>query len=97
MRVRADRTLGAVRPLWDDLGVVDDVVYVLGGGGRLGAAEVGMLSALAEAGIRPDRVLGTSIGAINGAAAALDPTPEGIATLRAMWEGLDRAGCSAGG
>src|ERR1700710_1858203 len=37
------------------------VAFVLGGGGVLGAAEVGMARALTEAGIRPDLVLGTSI------------------------------------
>ena len=51
--------------------------FVLGGGGVLGAAEVGMARALLEAGIRPDLVCGTSVGAINGAAIAADPTPEG--------------------
>ncbi|MGO9218661.1 MAG: patatin-like phospholipase family protein, partial [Streptosporangiaceae bacterium] len=38
--------------------------FVLGGGGILGAHEVGMLRALSEAGIRPDLVVGTSVGAI---------------------------------
>src|ERR1700760_2472203 len=47
--------------------------YVLGGGGLLGAHEVGMLRALSEAGIRPDMVVGTSIGAVNGAFVAADP------------------------
>lgn len=47
--------------------------FVLGGGGLLGAHEVGMLRALSEAGIRPDLVVGTSIGAINGAFVAADP------------------------
>ena len=47
--------------------------FVLGGGGVLGASEVGMLRALAEAGIRPDLVVGTSIGAINGVFVAYDP------------------------
>jgi NTE family protein len=47
--------------------------FALGGGGVLGAHEVGMLRALAEAGIRPDLVVGTSIGAINGAFVAADP------------------------
>ena len=40
--------------------------FVLGGGGLLGAHEVGMLRALAAAGVRPDLVVGTSIGALNG-------------------------------
>ena len=41
--------------------------FVLGGGGVLGAYEVGMLRALSEAGITPDVVVGTSVGAINAA------------------------------
>jgi NTE family protein len=47
--------------------------FVLGGGGLLGGHEVGMLAALADAGIHPDLVLGTSIGAINGVFVAADP------------------------
>src|SRR5260370_30208710 len=60
--------------------------FVLGGGGLLGAHEVGMLRALTEAGIRPDLVVGTSIGAINGVLVAADP--EGAAArLSRMWQG----------
>ena len=44
--------------------------FVLGGGGVLGAAEVGMLRALFEVEITPDLVLGTSVGALNGAMVA---------------------------
>ena len=62
--------------------------FVLGGGGVLGAAEVGMARALLEAGVRPDLVCGTSVGAINGAAIAADPTPEGAQRLLAIWETL---------
>jgi predicted acylesterase/phospholipase RssA len=62
--------------------------FVLGGGGVLGAAEVGMARALLEAGICPDLVCGTSIGAINGAAIAADPTPEGVKRLLAIWDTL---------
>ena len=47
--------------------------FVLGGGGLLGAHEVGMLRALAEAGVKPDLVVGTSIGALNGVFVAADP------------------------
>jgi len=58
--------------------------FVLGGGGLLGGYEVGMLAALADAGIRPDLVLGTSIGAINGVFVAADP--DGAAKqLEAVW------------
>src|SRR3954468_21264165 len=60
--------------------------FVLGGGGGpLGAHEVGMLGALAQREIVPDLVLGTSVGAINGAAFAADPTAEGVERLTAMW------------
>ena len=38
--------------------------YVLGGGGVLGAVEVGMLRALLERDLTPDLVLGTSVGAL---------------------------------
>src|SRR6478752_8399805 len=62
--------------------------FVLGGGGVLGAAEVGMARALLETGIRPDLVCGTSIGAINGAAIAADPTPDGAKGLLAIWDAL---------
>jgi NTE family protein len=62
-----------------------NVAFVLGGGGRWGAVEVGMLRALVDAGIRPDLILGTSIGAFNGAAFAADPTPAGIETLNRLW------------
>jgi NTE family protein len=60
--------------------------FVLGGGGLLGAHEVGMLRALAEAGIRPDLILGTSVGAINGALLAADPSGA-VARLARMWQG----------
>jgi NTE family protein len=59
--------------------------FVLGGGGLLGAHEVGMLRALAEAGIRPDLVVGTSIGAINGAFVAADPAGS-AKRLAELWQ-----------
>lgn len=41
--------------------------FVLSGGANLGAAQAGMLAALDEAGVRPDLVVGASVGAVNGA------------------------------
>ena len=67
-----------------------------GGGGPLGAHEVGMLRALVERGIVPDLVLGTSVGAINGAAVAADPTPAGVERLTAMWLAIGRGDVFAG-
>jgi NTE family protein len=60
--------------------------FVLGGGGLLGAHEVGMLRALAEAGVRPDLIVGTSIGALNGVFVAADPD-RAAAVLGEMWQG----------
>ncbi|RYU10261.1 patatin-like phospholipase family protein [Nocardioides iriomotensis] len=60
--------------------------FVLGGGGLLGAVEVGMLRALFEAGVRPDLVLGTSVGALNGALVAADPGDGVIDRLVGLWQ-----------
>ena len=62
-----------------------DVAFVLSGGGNLGAMQIGMLKALSERGIVADQVLGCSVGALNGAAYASDPSPEGVAALEAAW------------
>jgi NTE family protein len=70
--------------------------FVLGGGGALGACEVGMLRALLEAGIKPDLVVGTSVGAINGAVVAADPTVEAAEQLAGLWAGLGRSGVFSG-
>ncbi|GAA3227481.1 patatin-like phospholipase family protein [Nonomuraea helvata] len=61
-----------------------ETAYVLGGGGVLGAHEVGMLQALDEAGIGPDLVVGTSVGALNGAVIAAAPS-EAVARLVSLW------------
>ncbi|MFG3280424.1 patatin-like phospholipase family protein [Streptomyces sp. NPDC048111] len=70
--------------------------FVLGGGGALGAYEVGMLRALIEAGIRPDLVVGTSVGAINGAAIAAEPTERAVRELADLWGSLGRSGVFSG-
>jgi NTE family protein len=59
--------------------------FVLGGGGKWGAVEVGMLRALVEAEIGPDLIVGTSIGAFNGAVFASSPDKTGIAKLEHLW------------
>lgn len=61
-----------------------EVAFVLGGGGVLGAHEVGMLQALAEAGIRPDLIVGTSVGALNGVFVAADPLAA-VPRLARVW------------
>jgi NTE family protein len=64
--------------------------FVLAGGGSLGAVQVGMASALLRAGIRPDRVYGSSMGAVNAAALAAQPTTAGVERLSAAWQQLSR-------
>ena len=44
-----------------------------------------MLRALAERDIKPDLVLGCSVGALNGAAYAADPTVAGVDRLEDLW------------
>ncbi|WP_063770886.1 patatin-like phospholipase family protein, partial [Streptacidiphilus neutrinimicus] len=51
----------------------------------LGACEVGMLRALLEAGIVPDLVVGTSVGAVNGAVVAASPTVAAVEGLADLW------------
>jgi NTE family protein len=75
---------------------VREIAFVLGGGGVLGAHEVGMLRALAEHGIRPDVVLGTSVGAINGAFFAADPTLAGVERLTELWRAVNLTDRSPG-
>lgn len=62
--------------------------FVLSGGGNLGAAQAGMLMALAEAGIVPDLIVGTSVGALNGAWIAGGNSAYELAQL---WRTLRRA------
>lgn len=63
---------------------------VLAGGGSFGAVQAGMLRALVAHGIVPDLVVGSSVGAINGAYFAGVPTAEGVAQLEAIWRSLRR-------
>jgi len=69
-----------------------DTAFVLGGGGLLGAVEVGMLRALLEAGVRPDLIVGTSVGALNGALVATDPEPRVVDRLVRLWESAAASG-----
>ncbi|MGH3914217.1 MAG: patatin-like phospholipase family protein [Pseudonocardiaceae bacterium] len=70
---------------------------VLGGGGVLGAVQVGMVRALVEAGVRPDLVLGTSIGALHGAVLAALPPEEVAGRLDELWRSPDAQALFAAG
>lgn len=63
---------------------------VLSGGGSLGAVQVGVLRALFESGVRPDLLVGCSVGALNAAFLAVDPTQARAQELEQVWRRLDR-------
>ena len=75
---------GTSRPLATDV----RPALVLSGGGLLGAVQVGVLKALFRGGLRPSMVVGTSVGALNGAFVAFKPDLVGIAELEAVWRDL---------
>jgi len=64
--------------------------FVFAGGSSLGAIQVGMLKALLAAGYVADMVVGSSVGAINAAWFAGNPTQEGVSKLEAIWRGIRR-------
>ena len=66
------------------------IVLVLQGGGALGAYQVGVYQALHEAGLEPDWVIGTSIGAINGAIIAGNAPQNRVARLDAFWGRIEQ-------
>src|ERR1051326_5544953 len=59
--------------------------FVLSGGANLGSIHVGMLRALLEEGVKPDIVVGTSIGAVNAAYLAADPCLDQVDRLHRLW------------
>ncbi|MFM9849465.1 MAG: patatin-like phospholipase family protein [Hyphomicrobiaceae bacterium] len=64
--------------------------FVFAGGGSLGAVQVGMLHALVAHGVKADFVVGSSVGAINGAYFAGNPTLDGVTKLEALWVAIRR-------
>ncbi|ACL63079.1 patatin-like phospholipase family protein [Methylobacterium nodulans] len=65
------------------------IVLVLQGGGALGAYQVGVYQALHEAGIEPDWIIGTSIGAINASLIAGNPVERRLERLHAFWNRVE--------
>jgi NTE family protein len=62
----------------------------LAGGASLGAIQAGMIDVLAAEGIRPDLIVGSSVGALNGAWLASNPWPAGAQTLCEVWLSVRR-------
>ena len=65
--------------------------FVFAGGGSLGAIQVGMLRVLLSCGVRPDLVVGASVGAMNASYFAGAPDAAGVAALERIWSGLRRS------
>jgi len=93
--------LNAARPVADaairerGLSVRDQIgqtktAFVFAGGGSFGAIQVGMLHSLIAHGISADMVVGSSVGALNGAFYAGDPTLSGVEKLGDIWRSLTR-------
>ncbi|ATY10529.1 patatin [Amycolatopsis sp. AA4] len=72
------------------------VAFVLGGGGSLGALQVGMLQALDEADIAPDLAVGTSVGSLNAAVLSL-AGDDRLRRLRDIWAHMTKAEAFPGG
>lgn len=66
------------------------IVLVLQGGGALGAYQAGVYQAMHEAGLEPDWVIGTSIGAINASLIAGNTPENRVIRMREFWRRMDR-------
>ena len=77
-------------------GLPGQLVLVLQGGGALGAYQVGVYQAMHEAGIEPDWVIGTSIGAINAAIISGNAPADRMTKLDAFWSQIETHAPTAG-
>ncbi|MGH1492172.1 MAG: patatin-like phospholipase family protein [Acidimicrobiales bacterium] len=71
------------------------LAFVFSGGGAYGATQVGMIRALVQAGITPDMVVGTSVGALNGAMFAAEPILA-VDRLTEVWTSMNAHGVFGG-
>ena len=76
-------------PRKDRAALPGEVVLVMQGGGAPGCYQAGAYHALHEAGIEPDWIIGTSIGAINGAIIAGNEASDRVQKLKEFWQRLD--------
>lgn len=65
--------------------VPSPTALVLAGGNALGAFQAGVYEALEESGLQSDWIVGTSIGAVNGALIAGNPEGRRLEALHAFW------------
>ena len=85
-----DAAAAAEKRVPSDLSGLGQIVLVLQGGGALGAYQAGVYEALHEAGVEPDWVIGTSIGAINASLIAGNKPDRRLAKLRAFWRRVEQ-------
>jgi len=78
-----------IQPKSSTVQTFGQTVLVLQGGGAMGAYQLGVYQAMHEAGIEPDWVVGTSIGAINGAIIAGNHPTKRIARLHEFWDRME--------
>lgn len=84
------------KTLKEELASLGQTVLVFQGGGALGAYQIGVYQALQEAGVEPDWVIGTSIGAINAALIAGNAPGERLDKLREFWRRVELGGIFEG-
>lgn len=85
------RTVASQSSRSDRSGLPGQVVLVLQGGGALGSYQAGVYQALHEAGIEPDWIVGTSIGAINASLIAGNRREDRLPRLKEFWSRVQRA------
>jgi NTE family protein len=85
-RTMPSRSMATKIPGIEGLG---QIVLVFQGGGALGAYQAGVYQALHEAGIEPDWIIGTSIGAINASLIAGNDAEDRIPRLREFWHRME--------
>jgi NTE family protein len=88
-RRRSEATVLSSSRQIDGPSIQGRVVLVMQGGGAPGCYQAGAYQALHESGIEPDWVIGTSIGAINGAIITGNPISDRVDKLKEFWGRLD--------
>ena len=96
MQAPSDHSEDSPAPLHGE-DIAGQIVLVLQGGGALGAYQAGVYEALHESQVEPGWVIGTSIGAINGAIIAGNPREQRIDRLRQFWEQVAYRGSATSG
>lgn len=77
--------------MWSFEEMPKPVAFVFSGGVSLGAVQVGTLRAVLESGIRPDLLIGSSVGALNAAYISQGFASERVESLAEIWRGLQRS------